>query len=136
MVSRAYPVPAPQNPTPWRACWGRLVGDSGYQGGSQSWGTPRVEWHQKPLAKAGSNQGGVQDGIGRSGAGRVGANPILNISHPHHSPPLGATNGPILLKDNSQIPETPYAVPMLQGGCGEQAPGSREKRLDAIRERL
>lgn len=134
MVSRAFPMPAPQNPTPWRACWGRLVRDSGQQGGP--WETRRVERHQKSLAKVGRNQGGIQDGIGRSGAGRVGANPILNIPHHHHSPPLGATNGPILLEDKSQIPETTYTVPMLQGGCGEQAPGSREKRLDTIGERL
>lgn len=42
---------APQNPTPCRACWGRLVRDL--------WGTPRVEWHQKSLAKVGRNQGGI-----------------------------------------------------------------------------
>lgn len=34
MVSRACPMPAPQNPTPWKACWGRLVRNSGQQGGS------------------------------------------------------------------------------------------------------
>lgn len=34
MVSRASPMAAPQNPTPCRACWGRLVRDSGQQGGS------------------------------------------------------------------------------------------------------
>lgn len=66
----------------------------------------------------------------------MGASPILNILHPHHCPPLGATNGPILLEDKTQIPETTYTVPMLQGGCGEQAPGSGEKRLDTIGEWL
>lgn len=82
-------------------------------------------------------QGDGQDGIERSGAGRVGASPILNIPHSHHSPPLGDTNEPILLEDKSLAPELPHnTVPMLQGGRGEQAPGSGEKWLNSIGERL
>lgn len=69
------------------------------------WGTSSVEWHQKSLAKVGRDQGRVQGGIGRSGACRAGANPILNIRHPHHSPLLGATNNPILLEVKSQTLE-------------------------------
>lgn len=93
MVSRASPMPAPQNPKPLEGMLGE-VGEGFWATGRIPGGPPRVEWHQKSLAKLGRDQGGIQDGRGRSGVGRVGANLILNIPHPHHSPPLGATNGP------------------------------------------
>lgn len=83
------------------------MGDAGGQGGSQRWGDPRVGRYWRSLTKVGRAQGGAQDGIGRSGAGRVCASPFLNIPHHHHSPPLGDANGPILVEDKSQTLEPP-----------------------------
>ena len=42
----------------------------------------------------------------------MGASPVLTIPHPHRSPLLGDTNGPILLEDESRTPE-PLPPPAL-----------------------
>lgn len=60
MVSRASPMPEPQMPTPWRAWWGRAMGDAGGQGGSQRRGTSRVGRHWKSLTKVGKAQVGFE----------------------------------------------------------------------------